>query len=75
MSFDENEEEEPVIGDIPSDSDSGSVYFDAVENDPTSTAAVSFRINPTVPSTPSKPRTIAEKIKAAKVELQFPDEV
>ena len=76
MSFDDDEKTEVAIGDIPPESDDESEYFETVENEPTSSIAVSFKTDPIASAVPiSKPNTVAEKIKAAKVDLQFPDEV
>ncbi len=77
MDGEEGDEKEVQVGDIPPASDDeDDVYVDATEEEDSSVATkkgVSFQPNPQVRKIP--PTTRAEKIKAAKEELQFPDEV
>ncbi|KAM7542506.1 hypothetical protein Aperf_G00000008785 [Anoplocephala perfoliata] len=65
---DEEDKNEEVL-----DSDDESVYFDAEDSEANSNKAVTFKNESTI-SAP-KSRTAEEKIKAAKTELLFPDEV
>lgn len=73
----EEEEEEVQIGDIPSDSDEETAnYLDAVENASTKATSVSFKPVIKIHKIPAKDiLSAADRIKAAKVELEFPDEV
>lgn len=82
----DNEEEEKVVnvGDMPSeDSDNDSTYYDAIESEtaaPPRSKTVSFLTEPSVSSIPpstssAKSCSLADKVRAAKEELQFPDEV
>ncbi|EUB62851.1 Pre-rRNA-processing protein TSR1 [Echinococcus granulosus] len=69
-------DEEAKVEYTPSDSDNESIYFDAIDGEAASSKVVSFNTESIVTAIPaSKPKTVAEKIKAAKTELQFPDEV
>lgn len=73
---DDEEEDEVKVECATSDSDNESVYFDAIDSEATSSKVVSFKTESLVPaSSISKCKTLAEKIRAAKTELQFPDEV
>lgn len=75
MSVDENGGEDDEEG-VLLDSDGKSEYFDAEDNETGSNKVVTFENEPRVSPIPgTKPRTAEEKIKAARTEFLFPDEV
>ncbi|KAL5107312.1 hypothetical protein TcWFU_001077 [Taenia crassiceps] len=70
------EDDESRVEYSTSDSDNESIYFDAVDSEATSSRMVAFETESLVPAnSTSKYKTLAEKIRAARTELQFPDEV
>ncbi|VDD79906.1 unnamed protein product [Mesocestoides corti] len=74
MSIDE--EDEIQVGDVPSDSDEESINLDVGESEIGSSKSTHFEKNHSISKNYAhKPMTVAEKIKAAKVEIQFPDEI
>ncbi|VDM16313.1 unnamed protein product [Hydatigera taeniaeformis] len=75
-SDDEEAEAEVKAECTTSGSDSESIYFDAIDSKAPSSKVVSFKTESAVSATSApKGKTLAEKIKAARIELQFPDEV